>query len=104
MLGDTCFQSTRRVALPLSCCPTIRNNTLPSLLFPPRFFGFIVVCAFTLLNLYVGVIFSQFSKIRMMSETGSAFLTSDQNEWAELTKMVFRCALLSKKEIEIIVL
>ncbi|GLI63280.1 hypothetical protein VaNZ11_006186 [Volvox africanus] len=54
------------------------------------FFGFIVVCAFTLLNLYVGVIFSQFSKIRMLSETGSAFLTSDQNEWAELTKMVFR--------------
>eukprot|EP00198_Chlamydomonas_reinhardtii_P001158 XP_001690493.1 voltage-gated Ca2+ channel, alpha subunit [Chlamydomonas reinhardtii] len=54
------------------------------------FFGFIVVCAFTLLNLYVGVIFSQFSKIRMLSETGSAFLTNDQNEWAELTKMVFR--------------
>ncbi|KAG2448926.1 hypothetical protein HYH02_006274 [Chlamydomonas schloesseri] len=54
------------------------------------FFGFIVVCAFTLLNLYVGVIFSQFSKIRMLSETGSAFLTTDQNEWAELTKMVFR--------------
>ncbi|KXZ47565.1 hypothetical protein GPECTOR_34g724 [Gonium pectorale] len=54
------------------------------------FFGFIVVVAFTLINLYVGVIFSQFSKIRMLSETGSAFLTSEQNEWAELTKMVFR--------------
>lgn len=54
------------------------------------FVGFVLVCAFTLLNLYVGVIFSQFSRIRMISETGSAFLTSDQNEWAELSKMVFR--------------
>lgn len=43
-----------------------------------RFVGFTVVVAFTLLNLYVGVIFSQFSKIRNMSTTGSAFLTSKQ--------------------------
>ncbi len=44
----------------------------------PRFVGFAVVVSFTLLNLYVGVIFSQFSKIRNMSTTGSAFLTNKQ--------------------------
>lgn len=43
-----------------------------------------------LLNLYVGVIFSQFSRIRNLSETGSAFLTHEQNEWVELSRMVFK--------------
>lgn len=55
-----------------------------------RFVGFVFVCAFTLLNLYVGVIFSQFSRIRLMSTTGSAFLTNSQQEWAELSKMIFK--------------
>ncbi len=55
-----------------------------------RFAGFVFVCAFTLINLYVGVIFSQFSRIRLMSTTGSAFLTNEQHEWAELAKMVFK--------------
>jgi hypothetical protein len=39
---------------------------------------FVVVCAYTLLNLYVGVIFNQFSRIRTLSQTGSAFLTLKQ--------------------------
>ena len=56
----------------------------------PRFLAFAVVVSFTLLNLYIGVIFSQFSKIRLASQAGSAFLTTDQLEWAELSKMVFR--------------
>ncbi len=34
--------------------------------------------------------FFQFSRIRQQSQTGSAFLTSQQQEWAELSKMVFR--------------
>jgi hypothetical protein len=55
-----------------------------------RFVGFAFFCSFTLINLYVGVIFSQFSRIRLISTTGSAFLTTQQQEWAELTKMVFR--------------
>eukprot|EP00798_Chlamydomonas_sp_ICE-L_P015920 gene15920-22054_t len=54
------------------------------------FVGTVFVVAYALLNLYVGVIFSQFTRIRLMSQTGSAFLTSDQEEWAELTKMVFK--------------
>lgn len=37
-----------------------------------------------------GVVFFQFSRIRQQSENGSAFLTSEQQEWAELSKMVFR--------------
>ncbi len=50
-----------------------------------------VVCAFVLINLYTGVIFAQFSRIRLMSITGSAFMTPGQQEWAELSKMVFQC-------------
>jgi hypothetical protein len=42
------------------------------------FVAFVVVCAYTLLNLYVGVIFNQFSRIRTLSQTGSAFLTQKQ--------------------------
>ena len=37
-----------------------------------------------------GVVFSQFSRIRQQSQMGSAFLTNEQQEWAELSKMVFR--------------
>lgn len=40
--------------------------------------AFITFGAFCLVNLYVGVIFDQFSKIRLMSQTGSAFLTDKQ--------------------------
>ena len=42
------------------------------------FICFIVIGSFCLMNLYTGVIFSQFSKIRLMSQTGSAFLTDKQ--------------------------
>lgn len=52
--------------------------------------GFTFIVAFTLLNLYIGVIFSQFTRIRLQTTTGSAFLTSSQQEWAELSKMVFK--------------
>ncbi|GIL55074.1 hypothetical protein Vafri_10591, partial [Volvox africanus] len=65
-----------------------RLNANPGAFF--WFVGFTVVVSFTLLNLYVGVIFSQFSRIRNMSTTGSAFLTSQQQEWVEMSRMVFR--------------
>lgn len=42
------------------------------------FMFFIMMCAFCLLNLYVGVVFYQFSRIRLLSQTGSAFLTDHQ--------------------------
>lgn len=51
---------------------------------------FVLVVAYTLLNLYIGVVFYQFSRIRMQSQTGSAFLTDDQTEWVELSRLVFR--------------
>eukprot|EP00882_Tetradesmus_deserticola_P020321 GHRQ01021939.1.p2 GENE.GHRQ01021939.1~~GHRQ01021939.1.p2 ORF type:complete len:274 (+),score=131.28 GHRQ01021939.1:201-1022(+) len=54
------------------------------------FAAFVLVVAYTLLNLYIGVVFYQFSRIRLQSQTGSAFLTDDQTEWAELSKLVFR--------------
>jgi hypothetical protein len=52
--------------------------------------GFIVLCAFSLLNLYVGVIFYQFSRIRMLSQTSSINLTEEQKELAEMIKSVLR--------------
>lgn len=54
------------------------------------FAAFVLVVAYTLLNLYIGVVFYQFSRIRMQSQTGSAFLTDDQTEWVEMSKLVFR--------------
>lgn len=54
------------------------------------FLAFIVLCAFSLLNLYVGVIFYQFSRIRMLSQTSSIDLTEEQKEWAEMCKSVLR--------------
>ena len=54
------------------------------------FVAFIVLCAFSLLNLYVGVIFYQFSRIRMLSQTSSIDLTEEQKEWAEMCKSVLR--------------
>uniref|UniRef100_A0A061RPV3 Voltage-dependent calcium channel L type alpha-1D n=1 Tax=Tetraselmis sp. GSL018 TaxID=582737 RepID=A0A061RPV3_9CHLO len=57
---------------------------------------FIMVCAFCLLNLYVGVVFFQFTRIRMLSEAGSAFLTSSQREWLEMSRMVLKTSPLDK--------
>lgn len=54
------------------------------------FVAFVLVVGYTLLNLYIGVVFYQFSRIRMQSQTGSAFLTDDQTEWVEMSKLVFR--------------
>ena len=54
------------------------------------FCAFIVLCAFSLLNLYVGVIFYQFSRIRTLSQTSSIDLTEQQKEWAEMCRGVLR--------------
>jgi len=54
------------------------------------FLCFITLCAFSLLNLYVGVIFYQFSRIRLLSQTSSCFLTEEQKEWSEISKMALR--------------
>ncbi len=55
--------------------PKATSNGIIGFLF---YAAFIVICAFCLLNLYVGVIFSEFSKIRLLSTAGSAFLTTKQ--------------------------
>lgn len=60
------------------------------------FLGFVVLCAFSLLNLYVGVIFYQFSRIRMLSQTSSIDLTEEQKEWAEMCKSVLRAQPMRK--------
>ncbi len=62
--------------------PKATSNGIIGFLF---YAAFIVICAFCLLNLYVGVIFSEFSKIRLLSTAGSAFLTTKQQvgaSWA----------------------
>lgn len=55
--------------------PKATSNGVIGFLF---YAAFIVIGAFCLLNLYVGVIFSEFSKIRLLSTAGSAFLTTKQ--------------------------
>lgn len=63
------------------------------------FMFFIMICAFCLLNLYVGVVFYQFSRIRLLSQTGSAFLTDHQqvriNESVNLST-IHSCKYLNK--------
>lgn len=51
---------------------------------------FITVCAFCLLNLYVGVVFFQFSRIRLLAQTGAVFMSDRQQQWVEMAKMTFR--------------
>lgn len=48
------------------------------------------ICGFLVLCGAPGVVFYQFSRIRLQSQTGSAFLTDDQTEWVELSRLVFR--------------
>jgi len=67
--------------------PKATSNGILGFLF---YAAFIVICAFCLLNLYVGVIFSEFSKIRLLSTAGSAFLTTKQQvgiSWAHTYNM-----------------
>lgn len=64
--------------------PKATSNGIIGFLF---YAAFIVICAFCLLNLYVGVIFSEFSKIRLLSTAGSAFLTTKQ----QVCSFIYRC-------------
>ena len=50
----------------------------------------------TCTTLHVGVIFYQFSRIRMLSQTSSIDLTEEQKEWAEMCKSVLRIEPLKK--------
>lgn len=56
------------------------------------FIVFITVCSFCLLNLYVGVVFFQFSRIRAHAETGTRNTEDEQlqQQWLELAKLAFR--------------
>jgi hypothetical protein len=65
------------------------------------FVAFVLVVGYTLLNLYIGVVFYQFSRIRMQSQTGSAFLTDDQTEWVEMSKLVFRLKPPEKRPVPV---
>ena len=56
------------------------------------FLAFIVLCAFALLNLYVGVIFYQFSRIRTLSQTSSLDLT-EAPKGGEMCRTVLRMRL-----------
>lgn len=57
--------------------------------------AFVVICAFCLLNLYVGVIFSEFSKIRLLSTAGSAFLTTKQQVRAKCMALESQAVIVS---------
>lgn len=56
------------------------------------FIVFISVCAFCLIQLYVGVVFFQFSRIRAQAETGTRNTENEQlqQQWLELAKLAFR--------------
>lgn len=56
------------------------------------FMVFITVCAFCMIQLYVGVVFFQFSRIRAQSEAGTRNTEYEQlqRQWLELAKLAFR--------------
>jgi hypothetical protein len=56
------------------------------------FVVFIAVCSFCLVQLYVGVIFFQFSRIRAFTERGIRNTEDEQlqQQWIELARLVFR--------------
>lgn len=56
-----------------------------------------MVCALILINLYVGVIFSQFTRISA-EEQGSAFMTPEQRQWVAAQETVFRLRPLNAAE------
>jgi hypothetical protein len=60
--------------------PKKNYNPIFSIIF---FCGFMVVGSQFILNLFVGVIIDNFNKIKVISETGGALLTSTQREWIE---------------------
>lgn len=61
---------------------TTEHRTLPlsGLVFlpPQRRFAFITLASFFILNLYIGVVFYQYQRLKLISETGSAVLTASQ--------------------------
>ncbi|GAB4819675.1 hypothetical protein N2152v2_006721 [Parachlorella kessleri] len=59
-------------------------------------FAYITLVAFFVLNLYVGVVFYQFQRLKMLSQTGSAVLTASQTGYVEMMKAVFRLKPLDK--------
>lgn len=58
------------------------------------FMAFILVCAFCLLNLYIGVVFYQFSRIKLLSQTGSAFLTLEQQVSSKYNLLIYSIFIL----------
>lgn len=60
------------------------------------FVAFVLFCALILLNLFTGIIFSQFVKIAE-KEKGSAWLTDKQRQWKHLQEAVFRLKPLDPK-------
>ena len=60
------------------------------------FVVFVLFCALILLNIFTGIIFSQFVKINE-KEKGSAWLTDKQRQWKLLQEAVFRLKPLDPK-------
>ncbi|KAL4420689.1 hypothetical protein ABPG75_010345 [Micractinium tetrahymenae] len=53
-------------------------------------FAFITLCSFFVLNLYIGVVFFQYQRLKSLSETGSTLLTAGQTGHVEMLRAVFR--------------
>lgn len=53
-------------------------------------FAFITLCSFFVLNLYIGVVFFQYGRLKSLSETGSTLLTASQTGHVEMLRAVFR--------------
>ena len=63
------------------------------------FIAFTFTVAYCMLNMYVGVVFFQFSRINLLSQAGTAFLTREQSEWVELNKILSRMRPVEKPAV-----
>lgn len=52
------------------------------------FFVVAVVVSFSLLSLFIGVIFFNFTRLKLFSDMGSVFLSARQREWVEINKVM----------------
>lgn len=87
MNGYTPIMESAMEAPPTKGLQPVPNVNWPAFIF---FAAYIVLIAYSMLTLYIGVIFYQFSRIKLQSSKGSFILTDGQKEWVELCKILFR--------------
>ena len=64
-----------------------KDSNLPAFLF---FVVFICIVGFALMNLFSGVVFFQFTRIKLSRQTNDALLTDDQKHWKLIVYSIVR--------------